>query len=96
MFVKPIGYRIGTLTPSLSSSAKRRQTDPRIVKRMRTSLKQHAINAKKKAAEKLANQEGAPVVKDLWASDDEKLGDDGSEDDDDPIAFHNKITKVNC
>ena len=63
-----------------------------MVKRMRTSLKQHAINAKKKAAEKLADQEGAPIVKDLWASDDEKLVD--SEDDDDPIAFHNKITKV--
>merc|ERR1712168_538927 len=76
-------------------AAKRRQTDPRIIKRLRTSQKQHAINAKQKAAQKLADEEGAPVVKDLWASDDEnQVKDDNSEDEDDPIAFHNKITKV--
>jgi len=75
-------------------AAKRRQTDPKLIKRLRASQKQHAINAKMKASEKLADEEGAPVTKDLWASDDEtKMDDDDDEDDDDPIAFHNKITK---
>jgi len=76
-------------------AAKHRQTDPKLIKRLRASQKQHAINAKMKAAEKLADQEGAPVTKDLWASDDEtKMDDDDEDDDDDPIAFHNKITRV--
>merc|ERR1712002_984458 len=69
-----------------------RQTDPKLIKRLRASQKQHAINVK--AAAKLADDEGAPVTRDLWASDDENKMEDDDEDDDDPIAFHNKITKV--
>lgn len=74
-------------------AAKRRQTDPKLVKRLRASQKQHAINEKLKAATKLADEEGAPVMQDLWGSDDEdKMSDDA--DDDDPLAFHKEITKI--
>merc|ERR1712002_809751 len=69
-----------------------RQTDPKLIKRLRASQKQHAINVK--ATAKLADDEGAPVTRDLWASDDENKMEDDEDDDDDPIAFHNKITKV--
>lgn len=63
------------------------------MKRLRASQKQHAINEKLKAETKLADDEGAPVIQDLWGSDDEgKMSDDA--DDDDPLAFHKKITKV--
>jgi len=73
--------------------AKRRQTDPKLVKRLRASQKQHAINNKRKEAEKLANDEGAPVTRDLWESEDETKDDPADdEDDDDPIAYHNKVT----
>ena len=77
-------------------SAKRRQTDPKLVKRLRASQKQHAINQKIKATEKLDDEEGAPVARDLWESDEEDVKNKNSEDedDDDPMAFHNKITKV--
>jgi len=74
-------------------AAKRRQMDPKLVKRLRAGQKQHAINVKAKEAQKLADEEGAPVIRDLWGSDEENVDDD-DEDDDDPIAFHNKITKV--
>jgi len=77
-------------------AAKRRQTDPKLVKRLRASQKQHAINQKIKATEKLDDEEGAPVARDLWESDEEDVKNKNSEDedDDDPMAFHNKITKV--
>jgi len=75
-------------------AAKRRQTDPKLVKRLRASQKQHAINEKTKAAKKLADEAGAPVSRDLWASDDEGKNSNEDDDDDDPIAFHNKITKM--
>ena len=65
-----------------------------MIKRLRASQKQHAINVKAKATAKLADDEGAPVTRDLWASDDENKMEDDEDDDDDPIAFHNKITKV--
>jgi len=72
--------------------AKRRQTDPKLVKRLRASQKQHAINNKLKEAEKLANDEGAPVTRDLWESEDETKDDDDEDDDDDPFAYHKKVT----
>lgn len=75
-------------------AAKRRQADPKIVKRLRASRKQHAINLKLKEEKKLVDDEGAPVTRDLWGSDDDAKNEDDDEDDDDPIAFHNKITKV--
>jgi len=85
---------LGKKKKRILPAAKRRQTDPKLIKRLRASQKQHAINVKAKAAEKLADEEGAPVTRDLWASDDENKMEDDDEDDDDPIAFHNKITKV--
>jgi len=85
---------LGKKKKRILPAAKRRQTDPKLIKRLRASQKQHAINVKAKAAGKVADEEGAPVTRDLWASDDENKMDDDDEDDDDPIAFHNKITKV--
>ena len=79
---------------SLIVTAKRRQTDPKLVKRLRASQKQHAINNKLKEAEKLANDEGAPVTRDLWESEDETKDDDDEDDDDDPFAYHKKVTGV--
>jgi len=77
--------------------AVKRQTDPKLVKRLRASQKQHAINVKRKAAEKRANEEGAMVTRDLWESDDEMkcpTKEDSEDDDDDPLAFHKRITGV--
>merc|ERR1711990_377842 len=77
--------------------AVKRQTDPKLVKRLRASQKQHAINVKRKAAEKRANEEGAMVTRDLWESDDElkcPAKEDSEDDDDDPLAFHKRITGV--
>lgn len=73
-------------------AAKRRQADPLLVKRLRAGQKQHAINERKKAATKLADDEGAPITRDLWESEDE--GKNSNDDDDDIMAFHNEITKV--
>ena len=65
------------------------------MKRLRASQKQHAINNKRKEAEKLANDEGAPVTRDLWESEDETKDDPADdEDDDDPLAYHKKVTGV--
>jgi len=75
-------------------AAKRRQTDPQLIKRLRAGHKQHAINEKIKAAKKLADEEGAPVTRDLWESEDEGKKSDDDDNDDDVMAFHNKITKV--
>jgi len=85
---------LGKKKKRILPAAKRRQTDPKLIKRLRASQKQHAINVKAKATAKLADDEGAPVTRDLWASDDENKTEDDEDDDDDPIAFHNKITKV--
>lgn len=70
----------------------KRQTDPKLIKRLRASQKQHAINEKRKAQKKAEEEDGIVATKDLWASDEEMKDDD--DDDDDPLAFHNKITKV--